>query len=175
MGIWPGHRGYTLLFTRSAMGFFNDHRESQRLKLCMEVNWCLWIAWVLFIHIRHNRTKMQIFCFLIVAIIFFSLNSKRFTDKFEGVMRIRPSHECTVFCHLYPLVAFPQWPVRARAYSEPGGANSLGPWAKRPKSGHVSTVGQVASRHSCKTCPKHVFTGLHHPYNVPLARGRWMK
>ncbi len=146
-------------------GIFNDHRE---LKVCMEVKWCLWIAWVLFIHIRHNRTKMQIFCFLIVAIIFFSLNSKRFTDKFE-VMRIRPSHECTVFCHLYPLVAFPQWPVRARAYSEPGGANSLGPWA------HVSTVGQVASRHSCKTYPKHAFTGLHHPYNVPPARGRWMK
>ncbi len=28
VGIWPGHRGCTLLFTRSAMGFLNDHRES---------------------------------------------------------------------------------------------------------------------------------------------------
>ncbi len=30
MGIWPGHRGYTLLFTRSAMGFLMN-TESQDL------------------------------------------------------------------------------------------------------------------------------------------------
>ncbi len=28
VAIWPGHRGYTLLFMRSAMEFFYDHRES---------------------------------------------------------------------------------------------------------------------------------------------------
>ncbi len=32
MGIWPGHRGYTLLFTRSAMGFLMT-TESQDLGL----------------------------------------------------------------------------------------------------------------------------------------------
>ncbi len=31
-GIWPGHRGYTLLFTRSAMGFLMT-TESQDLGL----------------------------------------------------------------------------------------------------------------------------------------------
>ncbi len=32
MGIWPGHRGYTLLFTRRAMGFLMT-TESQDLGL----------------------------------------------------------------------------------------------------------------------------------------------
>ncbi len=32
MGIWPGHQGYTLLFTRSAMGFLMT-TESQDLGL----------------------------------------------------------------------------------------------------------------------------------------------
>ncbi len=40
----------------------------------------------------------------------------------------------------------------------------------RPKSCRISTVGPVASRHSCKTRPKHAFTGLRHTIQVPPVR-----